>query len=350
MTVALGPGPRGRARAAGRRGADPPARRALPGAARASATARATSTLTTTRGAGCPSSTDPTSSRAARYYEPSDHGDEAGGRPRACPTRRADAADPATGPTMSAGDLAAVVVSVRDDRGHRRHRAWRVASLPAHARASCAATLDRRPRPRPLPLHGRAARHGVGRRRRGRAGRRPARHGRGHLGHASTAASRLGYLAFRAPVIRVVAFGRGIGRGAARRLGAGPRERAARRRSARADVQAGAVVHRRRGRPAPARRPYGFVRLRESREPPGARPAWPRRWWARPGRWATARAGPGARAAGAVRTSLRDAVAEGRDAMAEAEARIAADLDRRAAAGDTPAGRRSTPLSRLARP
>jgi hypothetical protein len=54
-------------------------------------------------------------------------------------------------------------------------------------------------------------------------------------------ASRLGYLAFRAPIIRVVAFGRGVGRGtralAGRPAELGPGPRSTRRRSGRASAR-----------------------------------------------------------------------------------------------------------------
>ncbi len=72
---------------------------------------------------------------------------------------------------------------------------------------------------------------------------------------------------------------------------------------------------------------YGFVRLRESQ----SRLAPDRVAETVVG--AARTVGHGARraggaAAGSVRTSLREAVAEGREAMADAELRIAADLDR----------------------
>ena len=72
---------------------------------------------------------------------------------------------------------------------------------------------------------------------------------------------------------------------------------------------------------------YGFVRLRESQ----SRLAPDRVAETVVG--AARTVGNGARraggaAAGSVRTSLREAVAEGREAMADAEQRITADLDR----------------------
>ena len=69
-------GPRGRRQGRRRRGPGAPARRPLPLGRRRSATAWATSILTTTRGGGCASSTCPTRCADAVYYQPSRHGYE----------------------------------------------------------------------------------------------------------------------------------------------------------------------------------------------------------------------------------------------------------------------------------
>ena len=190
------------------------------------------------------------------YYVPSDHGDEAAVRPaaRRCrkPTRRSRPSD-AGRVVMSAGDLAAVIVSV-----------VMIAAIVVIARGRGAAAAlaaraagDPRPAPRARPPpDGRAARHGVGRRRRGRAGRRSARLGRGHLGpRRRGVAARLPRLPGAGHPGRGVRPGRRA-RGTVRAARLAPgrgRDRSSRGRG-HADVQAGRAGSRVGvGRPAPAR-------------------------------------------------------------------------------------------------
>ncbi len=159
------------------------------------------------------------------YYEPSSHGDEAAlvtGRP----TRRGRGVGPARWPgpgrrrgvVVSAGDLAAVILSVVMVAVVAA-MAVAVASLLRSLR-ELRATLDRL-QADTVPLMG-ELRDTVS-----AAGAEVERVD-GLLDSAEAisarvdGASRLGYLAFRAPVIRAMAFGRGVGRGWRRLAGRDP--------------------------------------------------------------------------------------------------------------------------------
>ena len=260
---------------------------------------------------------------------------------------------------MSAGDLRG---RARDGRCHRRvivaargscsRCCARLRELRRHARPSCEREA--------LPLMG-ELRDTVARgRRRGRSGRRPARHGRGHLGHR-----RLG-LAARLP--RVPGAGdprrrlrQGIGRvGRRSAVGDRPTARDGTARVGLDDRSAGGLMFKRTiwftagAAAGPAR---AGVRLRAP-----ARGAGPAR---RPTAWPTPLVGHGphgrrrrAPAGGAVGDIGARGRGRGRDAMAEAEARITAELDGRAADGSIVeprpvrprTGTASAALSRLGRP
>ena len=133
----------GGARPPGRPGADAPARRALPRRRRRSATARATSILTTRPQGWVPQEHLPAEVAGERFYRPSRHGAEPGMSTRSSARRRRRTT---TRPseeqvTMSTSDVLAVVAAtvVDDPRRGARGRARRC------SRARCAtlrATVD----------------------------------------------------------------------------------------------------------------------------------------------------------------------------------------------------------------
>ena len=146
--------PRPTCRRCGRRGAGAPARRALPGRARASATASATSTLMIIPTVGSTSSTCPTEQADKRYYEPSEHGAEAevAARMRAArPDRRTRSVTRTRTTNVTAGELAIVVAAVLCCLG------FAALDRRAGARARHAADAARRGRRRCAPRPGRCS-------------------------------------------------------------------------------------------------------------------------------------------------------------------------------------------------
>ena len=332
-----------------RRGARSPARRQLPGGGELWVTARATSILTTIRAGWVDQQYRPDAVDGSVYYEPSGHGFEA---KVADEMRERSANNKAASTACAVAAAARRHERCRPRRGHRRAarvrcvrgRAVGDAVTPAIAARRCARSLDVL-HDETVPLLEELRGTVRDARRRGRASRPAARCRRDDLGHGRLGdAPQLSGISRAAAAHRRVLQGhRSLRRSALRAAGTKGDEAkedarlwAPRPDGGRHDPEEGVLV---RGRCGVGLRGavYVYARVREVR-----------------GRFAADRLADTVSdavvgTARTLRTTVREAVAEGRDAMHEAETEIRPRSSAPPEQADSPAVR-APPVSRLSQP